>query len=105
MEQGQCEADAVDGEDTVASIRIAVHLDIVVAPFFNLPDSKGRLHQPRQHRIQTEYNLHSCISVGLLESWCARTAKPTRVAIEELQLHDLKNIDAVRLSAGAAKMF
>lgn len=26
-----------------------------------------------------------------------RTAKPTRVAIEELQLHDLTNIDAERM--------
>ena len=31
----------------------------------------------------------------------AHTAKPTRVAIEELQLHDLKNMDAaVRIRSG-----
>ena len=27
------------------------------------------------------------------------TAKPTRVAIDELQLHDLKNMDADKVSA------
>jgi hypothetical protein len=83
-------------KDTVALSFLAVHLYVVIAPFLNKLDHESGLHEPRKHRVEREYHLtwgmRQVKSRTLLQD---RTAKPMRVAMEELQLQDLQNIEAI----------
>ena len=75
---------------------LTIHLNVVVAPFLNKFDHKPGFHEPRKHRVQREYHLSSDMR-KVVTGHCSwdRTANPMRVAIEELQLQDLKNIEAM----------
>ena len=101
MEQGEGEANTMHCQYPIALVIRTVHLDVVVAPFLNQLDRHRCLHQPRKHRVEQEYHLHipddrivSCGSSTFGIS-IIRTANPIRVAMDELQLHDLQNIKAV----------
>ena len=75
---------------------LTVHLNVVIAPFLNKFDHEPGLHEPRKHRVQREYHLPSNMR-KVRTGHCSldRTANPMRVAIEELQLQDLQNIEAI----------
>ena len=83
-------------KNAVAVSFLTVHLNVVITPFLNKFDHKPGLHEPRKHGVQREYQLSSDIR-KISTRYCSwdRTANPMRVAIEELQLQDLKNIEAV----------
>jgi len=44
-------------KNTITLVTIAVHLDVVVTPLFDLFYGKVALHGPCKHRIQQEYQL------------------------------------------------
>ena len=49
-------------EYTIAPPILTVHLDVVVAPFLDKMYRGFALHYPRQHGVQTEYELGERIS-------------------------------------------
>jgi len=82
-------------QDAVAFPILTVHLYVVIAPLLDELDHESCLHEPCEHGVQCEYQLISRVRKarsGHLGK--DRTAKPMRVAMEELQLQFLKNIDA-----------
>jgi hypothetical protein len=83
-------------KNAVALSFFTVHLNVVIAPFLNKFDHEPGLHEPRKHRVQREYHLPSDMrKVGTGHCSWYRTANPMRVAMEELQLQDLQNIEAI----------
>lgn len=102
MEQGEGETDAVHRQYPITLVVRTVHLDIVVAPLLNQLDRHRCLHKPCKHRVEQEYHLHMSnnriVSSGstVFGISVIRTANPIRVAMDELQLHDLQNIEAIR---------
>ena len=67
-----------------------------MAHLLNLLDDERGLHEPCQHGVQAEDHLR-VFRHSAQRSYKAKeilTANPTRVAMDELQLHDLQNIDA-----------
>jgi hypothetical protein len=83
-------------KDTIAFSFLTIHLYVVIAPLLNKLDHKSGLHEPREHGVERKYHLTlDIITVELKTLWRDRTAKPMRVAMEELQLQDLQNIEAI----------
>lgn len=112
MEQSECEANAMHlhriiktllyqfrigthRKNTVAFLSGALHLDIVETPFLNEFDCHISLHDPGEDRIKGKNNLKARFKYAPCTTQLpSLTANPTRVAIEELQLQDLKNNEA-----------
>ena len=101
MEQGEGKANTVHRQHPIALVAGTVHLDIVVAPLLDKLDCHGGLHKPCEHRIEQEYHLsyteQRVVSCGgtIFKTLVVHTANPIRVAMDELQLHDLQNIEAI----------
>lgn len=51
-------------------------------------------HANMEFRQNMIYGVEMSLGHGALPQRMSHTANPTRVAMEELQLHDLKNMDA-----------
>lgn len=94
VEETEGKADAVYSKDAVALVICAVHFYIVVAPFLDELDGAICAHDPGENRVEGKYDLQGMSGgAGVM---IGRTANPTRVAMDELQLHDLQNMDAGR---------
>lgn len=102
VEQGEGKTNAMHRQHPIALVIRTVHLDVVVAPLLNQLDRHRCFHKPGEHRIDQEYHLrisnNRIVSFGGLPFGLlvGPTANPIRVAMDELQLHDLQNIDAIR---------
>jgi hypothetical protein len=56
MEERKGEADAMDGEHSVAFLAFACHLDIIETPLLDKADSGVGLHDPGQNGIKSQYD-------------------------------------------------
>ena len=71
------------------SKKVFVQFTDVIAPLLNKLDHKSGLHEPREHGVERKYHLTldiRTVELKTLAVWRDRTAKPMRVAMEELQL-------------------
>jgi len=82
-------------QNAIALLPFAVHFDIVEAPLLYLPYGQIRLHDPSEDGVESKDELNANESRRRASAYKSLTANPTRVAIDELQLQDLKNMDAV----------
>lgn len=44
-------------KNTIASSTIAVHFQVTMSPVLDSLNRERRLHEPREHRVQTKYDL------------------------------------------------